>query len=368
MRRFSWSLGLGMAVALVFACGGKGDNIVDPLGNTPPVIIEVVVSPETVAPGGSADVRIVAMDADGDDMTATARALHGTVALSAPTVASSAGSMASKRLTWTGTYRNDGSTAAEQMTVTVTDGSSAASTPMIKPVTIGAGGGGTTTPKPNPTPTPDPGGAATPTPTPTPTPNRPPTVSVSGASASCHPRPATPCSVTCTATASDVDGDTLTYLWSGCASGTAPTATCTVSALGTHTCSVSVSDGRGGTGNGSADVAGVNVAPTWVSTATVPSQPWPCNTNGIQVSIGFTDADDPQRGSGSVGQVAPAGTVCTLTSTGYNSDTQTLNLTISTGPNVAGADCVIANPKWKDPWQATNTTPSGLRVTVQACP
>jgi len=89
-------------------------------------------------------------------------------------------------------------------------------------------------------------------------PKRAPTISLSGAS-SCYPVHAgnAGCNVQVTANASNYDS----ISWGGCCSGSGTTANCHVSGLGSFTCTANAT-GSGGSAQASAQVTGINAAPT----------------------------------------------------------------------------------------------------------
>lgn len=182
--------GLAMMALLGWGCGGEGP--VGPASNRSPQVRSVTVTPAVVPLGGTAAIRVDAVDPDGDALFFHYQADAGTV-----TRDEADGSQA--------VYRNDGvPRPADRITVTVLDGSSAT---IVHEAPVSLQG------------------------------NRAPVVRVVGAR-SCHP----PCALELTAMAEDPDQDPLSYTWSGCASGTERAARCSLTAAGHFTAAVAVQD------------------------------------------------------------------------------------------------------------------------------
>jgi hypothetical protein len=222
---------------LMTACGSAGTNPVGPASNAAPSIASILVTPTTVAPGGTAAVAVHASDPDGDTVTCHFSADHGIV-----TVGDSSHTCAS------GIYQNnrDGA-ASDTIHATVTD---AANNSVTTAAGVAIAGAPAPSPNPNPGPTP----APNPSPGATPTPPPPgPTVTVSGGG-SCHPKsPSTPCTVNFSARVTG--GQTpLSYSWSGCTSGSGTSESCKVNAIKSFTSTVTVKDalGRSATASGTA--------------------------------------------------------------------------------------------------------------------
>lgn len=201
------------ALLLASACGEDGP--VGPDSNGSPEIRSVTVSPSVIPLGGTATVRVDAVDPDGDSLFFRYEASGGTFTVDAAQPG-------------TATYRNDGvSRSSDSIRVVVTDPNNASATGLAT-VTLQA--------------------------------NRPPTVQAVALlpEAQCHPR----CTLTVEAQAEDPDGDELSYVWSGCASGTGARETCTIPQPGDYTASVTVSDGRGGVASAVVDLRGTNRPPS----------------------------------------------------------------------------------------------------------
>ena len=182
-----------------------------PASNRSPQVRSVTVTPAVVPLGGTAAIRVDAVDPDGDALFFHYQADAGTV-----TRDEADGSQA--------VYRNDGvPRPADRITVTVLDGSSAT---IVHEAPVSLQG------------------------------NRAPVVRVVGAR-SCHP----PCALELTAMAEDPDQDPLSYTWSGCASGTERAARCSLTAAGHFTAAVAVQDTRGGLTYVSVGLDGTNARP-----------------------------------------------------------------------------------------------------------
>jgi hypothetical protein len=197
---------------LLSACGDDGP--VGPDSNRSPEIRSVTVSPAVIPLGGTATVRVEAIDPDGDALFFRYEASGGTFTIDSAQPG-------------TATYRNDGvARSSDSIRVVVTDRSNASASGTAA-VTLQA--------------------------------NRPPTVRATALlpEAECHPR----CSLTVEAVAEDPDGDDLSYVWSGCASGTGERESCSIPQPGDYTAAVTVSDGRGGVASASVDLRGTNRPP-----------------------------------------------------------------------------------------------------------
>jgi hypothetical protein len=208
------------ALLLLSACGEDGP--VGPDSNRSPEIRSVTVSPAVIPLGGTATVRVDAVDPDGDALFFRYEASGGTFTTD-------------PALPGTATYRNDGvARSSDSIRVVVTDRSNASASGTAA-VTLQA--------------------------------NRPPTVRATALlpEAECHPR----CELTVEALAEDPDGDELSYVWSGCASGTRERESCTIPQPGDYTAAVTVSDGRGGVASASVDLRGTNRPPIVQGTAQV---------------------------------------------------------------------------------------------------
>jgi hypothetical protein len=196
---------------VLFSLACAADTPLGPASNRAPQVRSVTITPPVVPVGGTAEVRVDAMDPDGDTLFFRYQAEAGTITPD-PADASRA------------SYRNDGvPRAADRITVTVLDNSTAM-TVAEAAVSLQS--------------------------------NRAPTVRVTGPRA-CHPA----CTLSLEAHAEDPDGDPITYAWSGCASGTASTGQCALSAPGQFTAEVTVQDNRGGSSRLSVGVTGTNAAP-----------------------------------------------------------------------------------------------------------
>lgn len=215
--RRTWAI-----VALLLSAGGcqKHGNPVGPGSNRAPEVRNVSVSPPTVGPGGSATLRVEAVDPDGDPIFYRYSAESGSVAPLADQPA---------QATYTNTASPGRST--DRVTVFVTDSKNATST---YTASIGLLG------------------------------NQPPRVRVDAGRSGCHPRPGDFCTIALTAVADDTEGDALNYVWAGCASGVLRQAECRVRAIGPATAVVSVTDARGATSLASVTVQGENRVPNVV--------------------------------------------------------------------------------------------------------
>lgn len=210
------------AAALLLASGCGDEGPVGPDSNRAPEVRSVTISPSVIPLGGTATVRVDAVDPDGDALFYRYEASGGAFT---PDAAQPG----------TATYRNDGvARSSDSIRVVVTDASNASASGLAA-VTLQA--------------------------------NRPPTVRALALlpEAECHPR----CSLTVEAVAEDPDGDELSYVWSGCASGTDERESCSIPQPGDYTASVTVSDGRGGVASAFVDLRGVNRPPVVQGTAQV---------------------------------------------------------------------------------------------------
>jgi hypothetical protein len=199
----------------------KHDNPVGPGSNRAPEVRNVTVSPPTVGPGGSATIRVEAVDPEGD-------ALFYRYSAEAGSVTPNPGQPAQA------TYTNTASPGrgTDRVTVFVTDSKNATGT---YTASIGLLG------------------------------NQPPRVRIEAGRSGCHPgRPGDFCTIALTALAEDTEGDVLDYVWAGCASGVLRQAECRVRAIGPTTAVVSVTDARGATSLASVTVQGENRAPNVV--------------------------------------------------------------------------------------------------------
>jgi hypothetical protein len=208
------------ALLVLAACGDEGP--VGPDSNRAPEVRSVTVSPSVIPLGGTATVRVEALDPDGDALFFRYEASGGTFTTdpAQPGIA---------------TYRNDGvARSSDSIRVVVTDTSNASGSG-VAAVTLQA--------------------------------NRPPTVRAIALlpEAECHPR----CALTVEAQAEDPDGDELSFVWSGCASGTGERESCTIPQPGDYTAAVTVSDGRGGVASASVDLRGTNRPPVIQGSAQV---------------------------------------------------------------------------------------------------
>jgi hypothetical protein len=207
--RRGWAWAAALAGMLAGACGSEGP--LGPASNRAPQVRSVTITPGVVPLGGSAEVQVDAVDPDGDPLYYHYQAQAGTIAAveGSPSRA---------------VYRNDGVTRnADRITVTVLDGSNAATTAEAVLSLQG---------------------------------NRAPVVRIAGPR-DCHP----PCTLNLEAHASDPDEDPLTYTWSGCAQGTERTARCSLTAAGHFSAAVAVQDGRGGLTYLSVGLDGTNAPP-----------------------------------------------------------------------------------------------------------
>jgi hypothetical protein len=203
--------GRAAVLAAVLACGCGGQGPLGPASNRAPQVRSVTITPAVVPLGGTAAIRVDAVDPEGDVLFFHYQADAGTV-----TRDEADGSRA--------VYHNDGvPRPADRIVVTVLDGSSAVTTHEVAVSLQG---------------------------------NRAPVVRVVGPRV-CHPS----CSLELTAMAEDPDNDPLSYTWSGCASGTDRSATCTLTAAGHFTAAVGVQDTRGGFTYVSVGLDGANARP-----------------------------------------------------------------------------------------------------------
>ncbi|HEX6737330.1 MAG TPA: hypothetical protein VF310_03550, partial [Vicinamibacteria bacterium] len=193
------------------ACGEEGPF--GPASNRAPQVRSVTVTPTVVPLGGTATIKVDAVDPDGDDLFFHYDAGAGTITRDEADASRA-------------TYRNDGVVRpADRITVTVMDASSAVTRHEV-PVSLQG--------------------------------NRAPEVRITGPR-DCHPNPV--CNLDLAATAEDPDGDTLSYVWSGCASGSDRTARCSLAAAGHFVAVVTVQDTRGGTTTVSVGLDGTNARP-----------------------------------------------------------------------------------------------------------
>ncbi len=193
------------SVSLVFSSGCKKEES----SNEKPVVSNVLITPSSVLPGGTATVNVSASDANDDELTYVYNASGGTIMGNGSTA------------TWTAPD-SDGS---YTVTVTVSDG---------KGETTGTGSVSVEAPS-----------------------NSDPVIN----SVQVNPSSVNAGGiVTVTVDASDTDGDQLTYQYQvtgGAISGSGSSVTWTApSQIGAHSVTVTVSDGNGGqiTGNGSVTV------------------------------------------------------------------------------------------------------------------
>lgn len=191
----------------------KDESPVGPGSNRAPEIRNVTVTPAAVPLGGTAGVRVEAVDPDGDPIFYRYQAEVGTITPDPQEPARAV-------------YAHTGTVArgSDRISVTVVDDKNAAASFNVTVDLLA---------------------------------NQAPRVEVSAGRSSCHPE----CTVNVTAAAQDVEGDALDYAWSGCASGSARTATCRLRSLGPSTAVVSVRDARGALAVGTVTVAGVNEPP-----------------------------------------------------------------------------------------------------------
>jgi hypothetical protein len=220
--RYASLRGAALASICISAAGGCAPGSGDLLGpsiNHAPIVRSVTTVPERVTVGGTAVVRVDAVDPDGDQLFYRYSAESGSV-----TVPDAANPNQAVYV------QNGAARDADRITVTVTDTRNASATLTAVVPLLG---------------------------------NRPPAVTIEwvktgpGNKDSCHPD----CTLTARAVASDPDGDPLTYVWSGCASGTEVTAQCSVLAPGVVSAVVVVSDGHGGVTAVSADALGTDADP-----------------------------------------------------------------------------------------------------------
>lgn len=213
---------LAMVLLLLWNAGcQKHGSPVGPGSNRAPEVRTVTISPPTVGPGGSATIRVEAVDPEGD-------ALFYRYSAEAGTVTPNPGQPAQA------TYTNTASPgrSSDRVTVFVTDSKNATGT---YTASIGLLG------------------------------NQPPRVRIEAGRSGCHPaRPGDFCTIALTAVAEDAEGDGLDYVWAGCASGVLRQAECRVRALGPATAVVSVTDARGASSLASLSVQGENRAPNIV--------------------------------------------------------------------------------------------------------
>jgi hypothetical protein len=215
---------LALGALLAGACAADGP--LGPSSNRAPQVRSVTLTPPVVPLGGTATLRVDAVDPDGDTLYFHYRAQGGTVTPD-PSDTSQA------------VYRNDGvARVADRITVTVVDTSSAATTTEAAVPLQG---------------------------------NRAPVVVRIAGQRSCHPS----CSLSLEAVANDPDNDPLTYAWTGCASGTTSSARCSLSTVGEVTATVTVQDGRGGSTSLGVVLEGTNSPPV---------------VSGGQVLRGYTQA------------------------------------------------------------------------------
>ncbi len=188
--------------------------------NHAPEIRGITLVPDRVAVGGSVQVRVDAVDSDGDRLFYRFAADSGTFSVPDPGRPEQA------------VYVHNGSArTSDRITVVVTDARNAGATASRILALEG---------------------------------NQAPTVTLEwvggGSRAECHPV----CTLTFEAKADDSDGDALTYAWTGCAAGTGTErhrARCQVLFPGTFELSIVVMDGHGGVTTASGEAVGTNEPP-----------------------------------------------------------------------------------------------------------
>jgi len=238
--------------ALVAACGGgKPINPVGTdIGGGPPTITGIAVTPQMIAPGGSADIVVTAKAPDDGRLSYLFRAQAGVV------------SIPDSRRPEVARYANDPAKShgrvSDTVTVQVTDARNVSATGSALVALVVA---------PSPTPTPPLGGGS-----------NPPTVVVR-ASGDCHPS----CTATFTATATNA----TELSWSGCASGSGGSINCRINELDTVSATCTARGARG-SASASASARGTNRVPVLDHNTHFS---WPKNSS-VQFSFRIAD-DDP---------------------------------------------------------------------------
>jgi hypothetical protein len=203
-------------LAAAAGCAPGGGDALGPSENQAPVIRSITTVPDRVPVGGTAEIRVDALDPDGDRLFFQYAAEAGTISVPDATNPNHA------------LYVQNGAVRpSDRITVKVVDTSNAGTTSVAVLPLQG---------------------------------NQPPVVELDWVidERSCHPE----CALTVHAVARDADGDALSYTWSGCTSGTQATARCEIVAPGVFTAAVVVRDAFGGVTSVSEEAVGVNEPPS----------------------------------------------------------------------------------------------------------
>ena len=316
-----WGLAAAVAAtgAIIAACGGgKPINPVSTdVGGGPPTISGIVVTPQGIAPGGSADIVVTATAPAGGPLSYLFRAQAGVVSIP------DAGRPGVARYT-NDPARSRGRT-SDIVTVQVTDARNVSVTGSV--VVAFA------VPRPSPTPTP-PG-----------TGSKPPAIVVSS-SGDCHPS----CTATFTATATNATD----LSWSGCASGSGSSIVCGINRLTTVTASCTAR-GSGGSATASAAARGTNRVPMLDHKT---SFSWARNST-VQFSFGIADDDPATTGKCSKTTMTPSlGTVTGCNYWGSGNGTSFL-VTVKT-KDTTGAGTITW--KYTDEWGAQVEAKASVNV------
>lgn len=252
--------------ALVAACGGgKPINPVGTdIGGGPPTITGIAVTPQMIAPGGSADIVVSAKASDDGPLSYLFRAQAGVV------------SIPDSRRPEVARYANDPAKShgrmSDTVTVQVTDS---------RNVSVNGSALVALAVAPSPSPTLPPAGGS-----------NPPMVVVRS-SGDCHPS----CTATFTATATNA----TELSWSGCASGSGESVNCHIGELDTVTATCTARGTRG-SASASATARGTNRSPVLDHNTHFS---WPANST-LQFSFRIADDDPANTGKCSKTTMPPS--------------------------------------------------------------